>query len=175
MEKITSCILPLITAVIIVFGISKGINVFDCFVSGATNGLKSAVKLLPVLMGLVLGVTMLRQSGALNVITKMLSPVAEISGIPVDVLPLAVLSPISGSGSLTMFEQILKNFGPDSPEGRIASIIMGSTETTFYAVTVYFGSVGIKKSGCTVPAAMLADITSFLVSAMTANLFLPNR
>ena len=112
---------------------------------------------------------MLRESGALSVITKMLEPIAKLPGIPVDVLPLAVLSPISGSGSLTMFEQILKNLGPDSLEGRIASIIMGSTETTFYAVTVYFGSVGIKKSGCAVPAALLADMTSFVVSAFSAS------
>lgn len=163
--------LPVITAVIVIFGLAKGLKVFDCFVSGAKKGFDSAVKLLPPLMGLVVGVTMLRQSGALGVITKMLMPLANLTGIPADVLPLTVLSPISGSGSLTMFEQILKNFGPDSPEGRIASVIMGSTETTFYAVTVYYGSVGIKKSGCTVPAALLADMTSFVVSAMTVIFF----
>ncbi len=171
MEKITSFILPVITAVIVVFGLAKGLKVFDCFVAGAKKGFDSAVKLLAPLMGLVVGVTMLRQSGALGVITKMLMPLANLTGIPADVLPLTVLSPISGSGSLTMFEQILKNFGPDSPEGRIASVIMGSTETTFYAVTVYYGSVGIKKSGCTVPAALFADMTSFVVSAMTACFF----
>lgn len=171
MEKVTSVILPLVTVLIVVFGIIKGFDVFDSFITGAARGLQSAVKLLPPLMGLVLGVTMLRQSGALDVITKMLEPVAEITGIPVDVLPLTVLSPVSGSGSLTMYEQILKNFGPDSLEGRVASIIMGSTETTFYAVTVYYGSIGIKKSGCTVPAALLADMTSFIVSALSVNLF----
>lgn len=171
MEKISSYILPVITAAIVIFGLAKGIKVFDCFVSGAAKGLQSAIKLLAPLMGLVLGVTMLRQSGALNVITKMLEPVARLTGIPADVLPLTVLSPISGSGSLTMFEQILKNFGPDSPEGRISSVIMGSTETTFYAVTVYYGSVGIRKSGCTVPAALLADMTSFIVSAFSTCIF----
>ena len=168
MEKITSFIQPVIVALIVIFGLFKGVKVFDCFLNGAKKGLHSAVNLLPALMALVMGVTMLRQSGALSVITKMLEPVAHITGIPVDVLPLAVLSPISGSGSLTMYEQILKNLGPDSFEGRVASIIMGSTETTFYAVTVYYGSVGIKKSGCTVPAALLADITSFVVSAISA-------
>ena len=171
MEKVTSFILPVITAVIVIFGLVRGLKVFDCFVAGAKKGFDSAVKLLPPLMGLVVGVTMLRQSGALGIITKMLMPLANLTGIPADVLPLTVLSPISGSGSLTMFEQILKSFGPDSPEGRIASVIMGSTETTFYAVTVYYGSVGIKKSGCTVPAALLADMTSFVVSAMTACIF----
>ncbi len=167
MEKVTAAILPIVTAMIVIFGMVKGIKVFDCFVTGAARGFESAVKLLPPLMGLVLGVTMLRQSGALDVITKVLEPIGKLTGIPADVLPLTVLSPISGSGSLTMYEQILKNFGPDSNAGRIASIIMGSTETTFYAVTVYYGSIGIKKSGCTVPAALLADMTSFVVSALT--------
>lgn len=169
MQKITAFILPVITAAIIIFGLFKGVKVFDCFLSGAKKGFRSAVGLLPALVGLVLGVTMLRESGALSVITKMLSPLAEISGIPVEVLPLAVLSPVSGSGSLTMFEQILHDFGPDSIQGRVASIIMGSTETTFFAMTVYYGSVGVKKSGCTVPAALLADITSFVMSAFTAS------
>ena len=168
MQKISAFILPLITAAIIIFGICRGIKVFDCFLSGAKKGFTSAVGLLPPLVGLVLGVTMLRESGALSVITKMLEPIAEFSGIPVDVLPLAVLCPVSGSGSLTMFEQILRDFGPDSLQGRVASIIMGSTETTFFAVTVYYGSVGIKKSGCTVPASLLADMTSFVLSAFAA-------
>lgn len=168
MQKISAFILPIITALIIIFGLIKGVKVFDCFLSGAKKGFHSAVGLLPPLVGLVLGVTMLRESGAMSVITKMLEPIADISGIPVDVLPLAVLSPVSGSGSLTMFEQILRDFGPDSLQGRVASIIMGSTETTFFAVTVYYGSVSIKKSGCTVPAALLADMTSFVMSAFTA-------
>lgn len=171
MEKITDFFLPLITVLIVAFGLFKGVKVFDVFVAGAKKGFESAVRLLPPLMGLVLGVTMLRQSGALSVITRVLEPVAELTGIPVDVLPLTVLSPISGSGSLTMFEQILKNFGPESLEGKIASVIMGSTETTFYAVTVYYGSVGIRKSGCTVPAALMADMTSFVLSAVTAAMF----
>lgn len=170
MQKISAFILPVITAAIILFGLFKGIKVFDCFLSGAKKGFDSAVKLLPPLVGLVLGVTMLRESGALSVITRIFEPLAEISGIPVDVLPLAVLCPVSGSGSLTMFEQILHDFGPDSIQGRVASIIMGSTETTFFAVTVYYGSVGIKKSGCTVPASLLADMTSFIMSAFTARL-----
>ncbi len=169
MEKITSFILPAVVITIVVFGLFKGIKVFDCFLAGVKKGLESAINLLPALMALVMGVTMLRESGALSVITKILEPLAKLSGIPPDVLPLAVLSPISGSGSLTMFEQILKNLGPDSFEGRVASIIMGSTETTFYAVTVYYGSVGIKKSSCTVPAALLADMTSFIVSAFSAS------
>ena len=168
MQKVSAYILPIITAVIIIFGFFKGVRVFDCFLCGAKKGFRSAVGLVPALVGLVLGVTMLRESDALSVITKILEPLAQISKIPVDVLPLAVLSPISGSGSLTMFEQILRDFGPDSFQGRVASIIMGSTETTFFAVTVYYGSTGIKKSGCTVPAALLADMTSFVMSAFTA-------
>lgn len=168
MEKITQFVLPLIVGAVVVFGLFKRIKVFNVFLLGAKKGLKTSIDLLPTFIALVMGVSMLRESGALSLITQILEPIARLTNIPVDVLPLAVLSPISGSGSLTMFEQILKNFGPDSLEGRVASIIMGSTETTFYALTVYYGSVGIKKSGCTVPAALLADITNFVVSAMCA-------
>ena len=171
MGKITEFLLPLITALIVVFGLFKGVKVFDVFVLGAKKGFESAVRLLPPLMGLVLGVTMLRQSGALNVITRMLEPFAELTGIPVDVLPLTVLSPISGSGSLTMFEQILKNFGPDSIQGKTASIIMGSTETTFYVLTVYFAGIGKTDTKRILPAALLADLVGFAMAAVTVEWF----
>lgn len=170
MEKIVNWILPLVIVGIVTFGLLKGINVFDVFVEGASKGLGSAVKLLPVLTGLVLGVGMLRCSGALAALSACLEPIARLSGIPSEVLPLALLSPVSGSGSLTMYEQILTSCGPDSPQGRIASVLMGSTETTFYAITVYYGSVGVKKSGCTIPAALMADAVSFILSAVTAGI-----
>ena len=170
MEKIVDWTLPVIVLGIVSFGLFKGINVFDAFVEGASKGLSSAVKLLPVLTGLVLGVGMLRCSGALSALSACLEPIAKLSGIPSGVLPLALLSPVSGNGSLTMYEQILTNFGPDSLEGRIASVLMGSTETTFYAITVYYGSKKKKKTGCTVPSALIADAESFILSAVTVRL-----
>ncbi|NLA76789.1 MAG: spore maturation protein [Clostridiales bacterium] len=170
MEKLTELIMPLIAAGIVAFGLIKRVNVFDCFVEGAKNGITTVISILPPLVGLVLGVDMLRCSGALEVICKALSPIGRLTGIPKEVLPLAVLSPVSGSGSLSMFESILKTYGADSFIGRTASVMAGSTETTFYAVTVYYGAVGIKKTRHTVPAAMCADLTSFIMSALCAGL-----
>lgn len=172
MEKIAGFVLPAIILIIIVFGLIKKVRVFDCFIKGASSGLETAAKLLAPLTALTLAVAALVSSGALSVITRALAPASRITGIPEGVLPLTALSPASGSGSLTMFEHILKEFGPDSAEGRIASVIMGSTETTFYAATVYYGAVGIRKSGCTLPAALLADATSFILSSASATLFI---
>ena len=171
MDKITAYILPSIVVFILLFGVCKGIKVFDCFLEGAKEGLKSVAGLLPPLIGLVTAVAMLRASGALDVLVWVMSPVARFLGIPQEVMPLTVLSPISGSGSLTMFESIMNNCGPDSTAGRVASVIMGSTETTFYAVTVYFGAIGVKRTKHTIPAAVLADLTSYVCSAWAVRLF----
>ncbi len=171
MSNYSSYIIPASLALIVLFGYIRDVKVFDCFLEGAKEGLQTAARLLPALMALVLAVSMLRASGGLDVIVKLLSPAARLTGIPEEVMPLTVLSPISGSGSLTMFESILKTYGADSFAGRVASVIMGSTETTFYAVTVYFGSVGIKKTRCTVPAALLGDMTGYICAAFAVTVF----
>lgn len=163
-------VLPAIAAGIVLYGVCRGVKVFDCFVEGAKSGVKTFVSLLPPLAGLLLGVTMLKASGALDVLTWLLGPVARATGIPAEVLPLAVLSPISGSGSLSMFETTLKTYGADTYIGRTASVMMGSSETTFYATTVYYGAVGITKTRHTIPAALCADITCFVVSALAVRM-----
>lgn len=167
----TAIVLPLVIVLIIVAGYLKGIDVFDCFVSGAKQGLQTAVSLLPVLCGLMVAISMLTASGGVDLISRLLSPVFSLFSIPEEVIPLCILSPVSGSGSLSVYESILSSAGPDSLAGRIASVIAGSTETTFYAVAVYLGSVGIKKSGATVPCALLGDFVSFAAAAFTVNLF----
>lgn len=160
-------IFPTLIVAVVVIGFVKGVKVFDCFLLGAKEALPTVVGILPALMGLMLGVSALRESGAIDYFVAALSPIARAVGMPAEVLPLTVLSPVSGSGSLSVFEDILHRFGPDSPEGRVASVIMGSTETTFYAVTVYYASAGVKKTRCTVPAALTADIVSFVCSALS--------
>ncbi len=167
----SSFVLPSVTVLIIVFGLIKKIDVFGTFTQGAKQGAETVFTLLPVLTGLVTAVAMLKASGGTEVITKLLSPVFEFAGIPRDVVPLCILSPVSGSGSLTVFENIIDTCGPDSLQGRIASVIAGSTETTFYAVTVYLGSVGIKKTGVLIPCALLGDIVSFICAAITVRYF----
>ena len=164
--------LPSVIVIIVIFGALKGIDVFSEFLKGAKNGFETILTVAPSLIGLLLAVNMLKASGALDILVNFLSPVAKGLGIPPDILPLTILSPVSGSGSLSIFETILKDSGPDSFSGRCASVIMGSTETTFYAVTLYFGSAGIKKSRHTLPSALCADITSFILSPRFVKLFL---
>lgn len=167
----TSIILPLIVVIIIMSGVAKGIDVFDCFINGAKQGIETIVSLLPVLTGLVIAVAMFNASGGINICTKLLSPLFSLIGIPEEVIPLCILSPVSGSGSLTVYESIINSYGPDSLAGRVASVIAGSTETTFYAVAVYLGSVGIKKSGAVIPCALIGDTVSFISASLVVKYF----
>ena len=171
MKILGSVVLPLVITAIVLFGLVKGVKIFDCFLEGAKEGLMTVKNILPSIVGLVVAVGMLKASGGLDIIVKLLSPLSGITGIPEEIMPLAVLNPISGGGALSMYELILKEYGPDSYLGRVASVMMGATETTFYAIAIYFGSVGIKKSRHTVFAGLVADITSFVASAWTVRLF----
>jgi spore maturation protein B len=170
MSLIGSLVLPVMIFGIIAFGLFKGVNVFDCFLQGAKEGLSTLFSIMPSIMGLILSVTMLKASGALDIITWILSPLSHVTGIPDEIMPLAVLSPISGSGSLSMYESMLNEFGVDNYLERVASIIMCSSETTFYAVTLYYGAVDVKKTRHTVPSALTADLTSFIVSSWIVRL-----
>lgn len=163
----TYYVLPVVVIGIIVYGFLKGINIFDCFAEGAKKGFDTFLSLLPALTGLLLAVSLLRVSGAVEILEQLLLPVANALGIPKEVVSLCILSPVSGSGSLSMFENILSQYGPDSVAGRVASVIAGSTETTFYAATVYLGAVGIKKSGAVIPCALVGDIVSFIAASLT--------
>jgi spore maturation protein B len=174
MINITDFILPAIVTIIVILGAVKGINVFDTFLEGAKSGFKTVLGIAPPLIALIVAVNMLKNSGGLSIITDFLSPIASILKIPKEVTPLIILSPVSGSGSLTIFESILKEFGPDSFIGRTASVMMGSTETTFYATTLYYGSCNIKKTRHTLPCAICADIVSFIFSARVVSIFLQN-
>lgn len=172
MSKIGAWILPVVVIGIVVSGIVKKVPVFDCFIEGAKDGITTMWKLMPTLVGLVVAVSMLKSSGGLDFLTWLLSPFAKTTNIPNEVMPLAVVTPLSGSGSLAVFENILKSFGPDSYIGRVASVMMGSTETTFYCVSMYYGSVGVKKSRHTIPAALAADFVSFAMSAFSVRLLM---
>ena len=171
MKLLGAAVLPFVITAIVIFGVVKGVKIFDCFIEGAKEGLTTVKNILPSIVGLVVAVSMLKASGGLDIIVKFLSPLSGLTGIPEEIMPLAVLNPISGGGALSMYELILKEYGPDSYLGRVASVMMGATETTFYAIAVYFGSVGIKKTRHTVFAGLIADFTSFIASAWTVRLF----
>ncbi len=171
MKILSSYLLPVIVIIIILHGAFKGVDVFSEFLNGAKKGFNIILNITPSLIALIFAINVLKASGGLDVLCSMLSPITSFLGIPKELTPLTILSPISGSGSLTYFESILKDFGPDSFIGRCASVMMGSTETTFYTMTIYYGSVGIKKSRHTLPSALCADFTSFILTSKMVKMF----
>jgi len=161
---------PLVICGIILYGLWKDVEIFDCFLTGAREGLATAVDILPALVALMTCVGMFKASGALDVITYALAPLAQAAGIPEEIIPLAILRPISGSGSLVLFTDLLATHGPDSLVGRVASVLQGSSETTFYTIAVYYGAIKVKHIRHTLPAALSADITGFIMSAVMVRL-----
>ncbi len=171
MRMLSVWAMPLMIVGIVAFGMAKRINVYQSFTDGAKVGLENMVAIVPPLVGLMVGITMLRSSGAIDLLGCLLSPMLKPLGIPTEVLPLALLRPVSGSGSVAIVGDLMKNFGPDSLVGKIASVMMGSTETTFYTVAVYFGAVGIKNSRHTLKSALIADFTGIMLSIYITKLF----
>lgn len=171
MRMLSVWAMPLMIVGIVAFGMAKRVNVYQSFTDGAKVGLENMVAIIPPLVGLMVGITMLQSSGAIDLLGKFLSPVLKPLGIPTEVLPLALLRPVSGSGSVAIVGDLMKNFGPDSLVGKIAAVMMGSTETTFYTVAVYFGAVGIKNSRHTLKSALLADFTGIMLSIYITKLF----
>ena len=165
-------IMPAFAAVIIIFGLIKRVPVFDCFLEGAKEGFLTLYRIAPTILGLVFAVGLLRSSGAIDVICTALSPVADAVGFPVEVVPMALLRPVSGGGSTALLISVFEDCGPDSFAGRVASVLAGSSETTFFAITMYFGSVGVKRIRYTVIAAVAADLTAMIMSAALVRLFL---
>ncbi len=163
LRNISVGVMPAVFFIIIGHGWIKRVDIFDAFLSGAKEGVKTLFSILPALVGLIAAITMFRVSGALEFLTGFLAPVTHLLGIPAEIMPLALLRPVSGSGALAIVNDLLQTAGPDSMVGRIASVVMGSTETTFYTLAVYYGSVKIRDSRYTVPAALIADITGLLV------------
>lgn len=171
-ELIGAFTLPFAVVFIVVYGLFKRVKVFESFTRGVRNGLKTAGEIFPNITALVFAVTLLDVSGGMALIGRLFSPLAELFGVPEQVAAMAAISPISGGASMSIFENILQNYGADSFTGRVASVIMGSTDTTLYAITVYFGCVGIKKTGHTLYAGLCADFLSFALSGLFVRLTL---
>ncbi len=161
---------PLVVGGVFLFALVKKVDVFDAFVEGAKEGLEIAVCLLPVLVGLLSIVGMLSASGCIDCLCAFLSPVFEQVGLSQELIPLALLRPISGSGSLTLLEQVFQTVSPDSPTGLTASLLVCCSETTFYTLAVYFGAVRVKKTGYALPCALLGDFTAMVMSVWSVRL-----
>ncbi len=168
---IIKSIIPIIIILIILYGMLKGRKVYEWFIEGATEGLKVCLRIFPYLLAMLLAVKVFRESGVLDIVNGVLSPLFNIIGLPGDLIPLVLIKPLSGSGALGVFTEILKEFGPDSIIGLTASIIMGTTETIFYTLTVYYGAVGIKKIRHTLWAALLADLTAIIAAVTIVGMF----
>jgi len=164
-------IIPLVVCAIVTAGLIKRVDVFAAFVEGAKNGLGAAAGILPALVFMLTVTGMFRASGALGFFTELTAPAAAALGFPKEAVPLALMRPFSGSGALALFKELLDAVGPDSFAGRVGAVLMGSTETTFYTVAVYFGAAGVKKSGAALPAALAADAAGLIMSALTVRLF----
>ena len=166
-------IMPAFAAVIILFAMVRRVPVFDVFIKGVREGAMTLYQIAPTLLGLVFAVSLLRASGAMEVFCRVISPVADAVGFPTEVVPMALLRPVSGGGSTALLVSVFEENGPDSFAGRVASVLAGSSETTFYATAMYFGSVGVKKIRHTLVAAIAADVTAMVMSAVLVRCFLP--
>ena len=166
-------LVPLLLTAAALQGLRKKEPVYDLLLTGGAQGLKLLGSLLPSLVILLTAVSMLRASGAVEKLSIFLSPVLEKLGIPPETAILLLIRPISGSAALAVGTELMTVYGVDSLIGRTAAVMLGSTETTFYAVSVYCGAAGIQKTRYTVPAALLADLTGFLTAALTARFFFP--
>ena len=158
-------LVPGILAAVAITGTVKRVDVYQGLADGAVDGMKILVRILPALVGLLTAVHMLRASGLLDWLAQALSPVLHLLGIPPETVGLMLIRPISGSGALGVGSELIQRYGPDSLIGRTAAVMLGSTETTFYTIAVYFGSVGIVKTRYTIPASLCADAVMFLTSA----------
>ena len=161
---------PLLLAFTAVYGLSRRINVYDQLSSGAREGLEVLLGILPNLVGLMTAVYMLRASGLMEVLGGWLAPVLDKLGIPPETAALLFIRPVSGSGALAIGSELMAAHGPDSYVGRVAAVMLGSTETTFYTIAVYFGSAGVKKTRYAIPAALIADLTGFVAAAFAVRL-----
>ncbi len=164
-------IVPLILAVTAVAALRKQENAYDILTDGAREGFRMLLTIAPSLVVLLSAVGMLRASGALEAFSRLLSPVLEFVSIPPETVLLMLVRPLSGSAALAIGAELIAAHGPDSSVGRTAAVMLGSTETTFYTISVYFGSWGIKKTRYAVPAALIADAVGFLAASWTVRLF----
>ena len=169
---ISSIAIPIIIFIIILYGTIEKKKMFDIFLKGAKDGIKIVIKIFPTLVGLFFAIGLLRNSGLLEFIIDVINPLIVKFQIPSEILPLAMLRPISGSASIAIATDIMKSFGVDSNIGIIASVIMGSTETTLYTIAVYTSSVNIKNTKYVLPAALIADFVGITTSIIVCQILM---
>lgn len=164
-------IVPTLIFLLCAIALGKRENAYDIMLTGTAEGFKMLLSILPALILLLTAVTMLRQSGAIEVLSQFCAPVFQFLAIPPETAMLVLIRPISGSAALAVGSDLMVQYGVDSQIGRTVAVMLGSTETTFYAISVYFGAAGIRKTRYAIPAALLADLTGFVMASLTTRWF----
>ena len=171
MELMFTMLVPVLMLAVALWGLYRRVDLWGALTDGAEKGLKVSLRIMPPLIGLLTAVYMLRASGAMDALGSLLAPVLVRLGIPPETAALLFIRPVSGSGALAIGSELMAAHGPDSYVGRVAAVMLGSTETTFYTVAVYFGAAGIRKTRYAIPAALIADLTGFMTAALAVRLF----
>ena len=170
MKSVSNLAIPLMLFVIVLIGFIKKVKVYEAFVEGAKGGFDVAIRIIPYLVAILVAIGMFRASGAMDWFVMLLSPATDLIGMPAETLPVALMRPLSGSGSLGIVTELINQHGPDSFIGRLASTFFGSTETTFYVLAVYFGAVGIRKSRHAVAAGLVGDFVGIMAAVFICHI-----
>lgn len=172
--EISVWLIPSLIGIILVYGTYKQVPSYESFVEGGKEGFSLALSIMPFLVGMLTAIGVFRASGAMDALTHSIEPLLAAVGMPSEVVPLAILRPISGTGALGLMSDLIKTYGPDSFIGRLASVMQGSTDTTFYVITVYFGAVGVKRIGDSLKVGLLADAVGVICSVLIVTLVFGN-
>jgi spore maturation protein B len=162
--------IPLVLVLFLGWGLAKKVKVYEVFVDGAKEGFQVAIRIIPYLVAMLAAIGIFRASGAMELLTAVLAPVTGLIGMPAETLPMALMRPLSGSGSLGIMTELMNVHGPDSLIGIMASTMYGSSETTFYVLAVYFGSVAVRNTRHAVPTGLIADVAGMLAAVWIVNL-----
>ena len=171
MEIVSKIILPIFIIVIIFYGVKKKINVYDTFLEGAKEGLMTAFSIFPAIIAMIFAINIFLDSNVLGFVMKLLSPLLGNINMPLEIIPMALLRPVSGTASLAIMNDIFKSFGPDSFIGRLASVLQGCTDTTIYVIALYFGTVKITKIRHALWGGLFADLVGIIAAVILTNLF----
>ena len=169
MNNISNYIIPIIVLIIVLYALKKRVDIYDTFIDGTKESFDMTLKVFPNLLAMVFGVNIFLKSGVLDFIFNNLKPIFSYINVQIEILPMAIMRPISGSASLAILNDIFLNYGPDSFIGTVASIIQGSTDTTFYVLTLYFGSIGIKKIRYAMWAGLFSDLVGIVAAIILGN------
>lgn len=171
LDILSVSIVPAMVLIIFIHGYIKGVDIYDAFIEGAMEGIKTAVKIIPSLIAIFVAIGIFRGSKALDMFIDLVSPVTGMLRIPEEIMPLILVRPLSGSGALGVVKDTISHYGPDSFPGIVSSVLMGSSETIFYTITVYFGSIGVKDYRHTLKAALISYVLSIFITIFVCQTF----